>query len=479
MPAVHASSNRPVIACAGLLAALVACGRAPTPAPVATPASVHAEPPRADTKAIASACRDWSKLDVQALPPLPAGPHVAMFEQVWRTILDKHYDVTLGCKDWPALRESYGKQVAVAKDEAEAYRLTNALLAELGQSHLGVIAPRGAAAAEPGQERPRGPGRVPVTVVVVGEHVAVRTADWQGGKVKIPAGAVLVAIDDQKIATLRGTLAAAFPRPVERDFHLMRALEAALSCASGQSHELTWSATPAGATKTTRARCHVPKPRTVSFGNLKDIPVEVSAKMVPGTKIGVIAFNVWLMPLVDDIRQGLVELRAQGMQGLVFDLRGNPGGIGPMVIPVGRLIFDRAADLGVMRLREAEQRFHLEAGEDPFLGPVAILVDQGTASTSEIFAQALVDLGRARVVGATGSQGAALPSLIEGLPSGALLQYVVADYVSPSGRAVEGAGVVPDPQIELTLQALAQGRDPVLDAAVALLTSNPVTAPSK
>lgn len=478
MHAVRLRSIRPALACAGLLVAMTGCRRAPTTPPPATeptPAAVAAP-----ATAAKPSCRDWSTLDLATLEPLPPGPHVEMFDQVWRTILSKHYDVTLGCKDWPALRTSYGAKVAAAKDETEAYRLTNALLGELGQSHLGVIPPRGAAAAEPGQARPRGPGRIPVALALVGDTVAVRSPSWQGGKTKIPAGAVVVAIDDKPLDAMRTGIAEAFTREVERDFHLLRSLDAALSCAAGESHTLTWSTKVGGPTKTTKARCHVPKPRTISFGNLQDIPVEVEAHMVPGTKVGVIAFNVWLLPLVDDIRKGLAELRAQGMQALVFDLRGNPGGVGPMVIPVGRLVFDRAADLGVMHMRGAEQRFHLEAGEDPFLGPVAILVDAGTASTSEIFAQSLLDLGRAKVVGTSASQGAALPSLIERLPSGALLQYVVADYVSPSGREVEGAGVSPDPRVELTLEALAAGRDPVLDAAVALLTSAPSTStPSK
>jgi carboxyl-terminal processing protease len=140
-----------------------------------------------------------------------------------------------------------------------------------------------------------------------------------------------------------------------------------------------------------------------------------------------------------------------------------------MVVPLGRLLLSQAADLGAMHMREGKQTFNVAAGTDPFTGPLVILVDEGTASTSEIFAQALQDLGRATVFGAVPSQGAALPSVIEELPGGGMLQYVVADYQSPKGQVVEGKGVTPDTVVPETRQDFAKGRDPVLDAAVAAL----------
>ena len=89
----------------------------------------------------------------------------------------------------------------------------------------------------------------------------------------------------------------------------------------------------------------------------------------------------------------------------------------------------------------------------------------------EIFGQALQDLGRVRVFGAVPSQGAALPSVIEELPGGGMLQFVVADYESPGGTIVEGKGVQPDTVVPETREDFAKGRDPVLEAAVAALQS--------
>jgi carboxyl-terminal processing protease len=103
---------------------------------------------------------------------------------------------------------------------------------------------------------------------------------------------------------------------------------------------------------------------------------------------------------------------------------------------------------------------------EPFRGPVAILVDGDSASTSEIFAGGLKDVKRARVFG-TKTAGAALPSVIERLPNGDGFQYAIANYISQGGKPLEGIGVIPDEEIRQTRRQLLDGKDAVLDAAVA------------
>ncbi len=463
---------------ATLATAILLAACRPQAAPSTTPTDganakgPDATAPTGDRTAAAEKCRDWSTLDRKTLPALPPSAHAALLDRVWTIVLEKHYDPTLGCLDWPALRVRYGEQVAAAKTDAEAYAAINAMIAELGQSHLGLIPPQRAIAAESGEARPHGKGRVPIDLVVLGDELVIRSATWRDGKSKLPAGATIVKIDDHDVTALLREGTTTWPRKVERDFHVLRAADAWLSCNPGEKHKVTFAKGPKHAVATVNAACHVPEQRTLSFGNLQDVPVDVRWAMIPGTEVGVVSFNVWLLPLAAEIEKAVAELRGKGMQHLVIDLRGNPGGVGMMVVPVARLLLDRDADLGVMHMREAEQRFAVKRGPDPFLGKVAILVDEGTASTSEIFAQALHDLGRAIVVGPSASQGAALPSLIERLDGGAVLQYVVADYQSPGGTAVEGKGVVPDVLVELTREDFRNGRDAVLDAAVAALTKN-------
>jgi len=121
--------------------------------------------------------------------------------------------------------------------------------------------------------------------------------------------------------------------------------------------------------------------------------------------------------------------------------------------------------LGSMYTRETTLRFVVNPRANIYAGPLGVLVDAASASTSEVLAEGLKDLGRARVFG-TKTAGAALPSLFEKLPNGDGFQFAIANYVSEGGKTLEGVGVIPDMEVELTREALLAGRDPVLDAAM-------------
>src|SRR4029077_16540885 len=120
--------------------------------------------------------------------------------------------------------------------------------------------------------------------------------------------------------------------------------------------------------------------------------------------------------------------------------------------------------LGMMYTRQTPLKFVVNPRLPTFHGRVAILVDGSSASTSEIFAGGMQDLKRARVFG-TRTAGAALPSFIEKLPNGDGFQYATADYVSESGKRLEGAGVIPDVLVPPTRKSLLEGKDATLDAA--------------
>ena len=122
--------------------------------------------------------------------------------------------------------------------------------------------------------------------------------------------------------------------------------------------------------------------------------------------------------------------------------------------------------LGTLYLRDNNLKFVINPRPDAFRGPLAVLVDGCSGSTSEIFAGGLKDLKRARIFG-TRTAGAALPSVFEKLPNGDGFQYAIANYISQGGQPLEGIGVIPDEQVPLTRHQLLEGQDPVLDAATA------------
>jgi carboxyl-terminal processing protease len=131
----------------------------------------------------------------------------------------------------------------------------------------------------------------------------------------------------------------------------------------------------------------------------------------------------------------------------------------------GALVNEKDKFLGTMITRNAKLKFVLNPRIPSFNGPVAVLVDALSASTSEIFAGGLKDIGRVRVFGSR-TVGAALPAMIESLPNGDAFMHPMANYISFSGKALEASGVIPDEETPLTREALLNGRDPALDAAI-------------
>jgi carboxyl-terminal processing protease len=114
--------------------------------------------------------------------------------------------------------------------------------------------------------------------------------------------------------------------------------------------------------------------------------------------------------------------------------------------------------------RDMKVNFEINPRLEAYGGRLAILVNGQSASTTEILAQGLQDLRRARIFG-TRTAGAALPSDIIQLPDGDRFQYPEANYFSVKGRVLEGNGVRPDVIVKPTVKALLAGRDLPLEAA--------------
>lgn len=136
-----------------------------------------------------------------------------------------------------------------------------------------------------------------------------------------------------------------------------------------------------------------------------------------------------------------------------------------MAAGVAGMLCNQQTSLGTMKMRSGHLNLAVFPQSNPYTGIVVVLIDAHTGSTAEIFTAGLQELGRAIVVGER-SAGAALPSLFERLPTGALFQYAIADFQTPKGVLIEGRGVIPDIEVRLTRRALLEGRDPQLEAAL-------------
>lgn len=202
----------------------------------------------------------------------------------------------------------------------------------------------------------------------------------------------------------------------------------------------------------------------VRFGNLPATLLRFESRML-ADGAGYIHFNEFLEPASIMPKFETAMKNFHDAPGVILDLRGNPGGIGIMAMGIAGFFIDKPGQkLGEMRMRDTTLSFVISPRPETYAGPLAVLVDQGSASTSEILAGGLQDLGRARIFGVR-TMGAALPSDIIRLPNGDGFQYAQASYTSVGGKVLEGAGVTPDVVVEQTSEATEAGRDLTLEAA--------------
>lgn len=184
-----------------------------------------------------------------------------------------------------------------------------------------------------------------------------------------------------------------------------------------------------------------------TFGNLPPQHVTFESRTLP-SGAGYIRFNEFLDPAVVMPKFEAAVKSFMKAPGIVLDLRGNPGGIGIMAMGIAGFFVDKPGqELGTMKMRDTTLKFVIFPRPQTYAGPLAVLVDGGSASTTEILAGGLQDLKRARIFG-TRTAGAALPSDIIRLPNGDGFQYAQASYTSISGRVLEGNGVIPDEIVE-------------------------------
>jgi carboxyl-terminal processing protease len=216
----------------------------------------------------------------------------------------------------------------------------------------------------------------------------------------------------------------------------------------------------------------------VRFGNLPPLIAQLQHDRIRVSKgcVGLIRLNVWVVPLGPVFDRAIDAVR--DCRGIIIDLRGNPGGVAGMVMGTAGHFLNDTLPLGYMRSRSNPQlRFKANPRRvrsdgtpvEPYAGPLAILTDEMSASTSEFFAAGLQGVGRARVFGGN-SAGQALPALLVRLPNGDVLMHVMADFTGPHGLRIEGRGVQPDFPVPDTRQDLLAQRDAPLRAALDWIT---------
>lgn len=416
----------------------------------------------------------------------PGSPSVTAYEtfdMVWSTVDERHFDPDHHGVDWDAIRREYRPRVEDTRSEDEVRRLLMAMLDELGQTHFVIIPKEAADAANAEAASMNGDPAAATAASEDAEPMGGSTGmtlDWQDD------AAIVVAVRPESPAAAAGV------RPGWRldrmdDFEPTTDLAGVRSAAaeSGAPFAVTRSMMMLNARATgevgdagtftfidgddrtiDRTLVFEPEPgERVGFGLLPPTPVRFESRLLSNDElvdwgvqpkadgsmptIAVAAFNIWMFPILQPLARAVDEHR--DVDGFVLDLRGNPGGVGGLAMGAAGHFMAEEASLGDLVSRDTTMHFAVNPQRvtpdgrlvAPFAGPVAILMDTGSASTSEVFAAGMQQLGRATVVGRP-SAGAALPAHLTTLPNGDTFMFAIADFIGPAGNSIEGTGVIPD-----------------------------------
>lgn len=209
-----------------------------------------------------------------------------------------------------------------------------------------------------------------------------------------------------------------------------------------------------------------------------DVEIQRAGIIVPTVDSRILEGNIAYVELFTfgadtgkDLREVLDELMSQNPKGLILDLRNNGGGyldtaieVVSEFIPEGIVMFEEYGD---GRKVEYEARKGGLATDIPLV----ILINEGSASASEIVAGAIQDTGRGLLVGNTSFGKGSVQSYSPLENNQGAVRITIARWLTPSGRQIHGEGLEPDYMVEFTPEDMTAGIDPQLEKAVELLTA--------
>ena len=401
--------------------------------------------------------------DRYALTPGERQLNVNSFEYVWKTVRDKYWDPKMGGLNWQAVHDELLPKVEKASYNDKARDVMTNMLERLKQTHFGIFPADVYKEMDSPGSRDGNPGidvrvidsKAVVTSVDPGSPAAVRG---------VKPGWLITRVEGKDVLPGIRKIQEGFGKSTLLDVMLSRSVTARLygKVSKAVTVDLMDEKDQSVGLELERAK---PRGTMATLGYLPPMYFWAEGHKIQ-PDIGYVRFNLFFEPemLVKTVED---MVKACGdCAGFVIDLRGNPGGIGGLAMGVAGWFIDKPDQvLGTMYMRDNTLKFAVSPRPDAFRGPLAILVDGCSGSTSEIFAGGLKDLKRARIFG-TRTAGAALPSVFEKLPNQDGFQYAVANYISQGGKALEGTGVIPDEEVRLTRKQLVDGQDAPLDAAV-------------
>uniref|UniRef100_A0A6S8GX33 C-terminal processing peptidase n=1 Tax=Dunaliella tertiolecta TaxID=3047 RepID=A0A6S8GX33_DUNTE len=361
-----------------------------------------------------------------------------LFLDTWRAVDRAYVDKTFNGQSWFKLREQFLKKEPMNSRE-ETYAAIRKLLATLDDPFTRFLEPSRLDALRKGT---RG------AVVGVGVEVTYDESQGQNGelvvltpvpggpadKAGIRAGDFIVSVNGKSTKGLSLYEASDLLTGPEGS-------QAELQVRSSDSPEIkTYNISRLRVTlnPVTYAACSAVSPSVGGISNGSNSQGDNDGKL------GYMRVTTFSSKTVGAFQDALQDLRSKGAgERLVLDLRNNGGGLFPAGVELGRLLLNQEDIVFIADSQGVRDIFSAEGRAMEARAPLAVLVNKGTASASEVLAGALKDAGRASIVASENSFGKGLIQTIVNLPDGSGLAITVAKYQTPSGTDINKVGIAP------------------------------------
>ncbi|MBO4261152.1 MAG: PDZ domain-containing protein [Clostridia bacterium] len=206
--------------------------------------------------------------------------------------------------------------------------------------------------------------------------------------------------------------------------------------------------------------------------------VFASVKEYNGTKIGVIEITQFIYPTPNEIREAVNYCMSENCTGIIFDMRGNPGGLLDSVCGSLDVLLPEGPVIRITTKGSTEEQ--IQTSDAAYITdlPFVILADQHTASAGELFTACIRDFERAKIIGVT-TYGKGCGQTPYALIDGGYVKFTTFYYAPPVSDNYDGIGVIPDIEVQLpeeyrnvNLALVPEDRDTQMIAALDFLTQN-------
>jgi carboxyl-terminal processing protease len=206
---------------------------------------------------------------------------------------------------------------------------------------------------------------------------------------------------------------------------------------------------------------------------IRDIIDVPNIKVKEKDGVGIISLAQFQVETASELDLEIMKLKEKGINDIILDLRNNPGGYLQSAVDVVELFTPKGSIAVIEKGKESDMKKELKTKKNPKYENIklTVLVNQGSASASEIVAGALRDLKDVKLVGQQ-TFGKGLVQSTKAFADGSVLKYTIAEWFTPSGLAINKEGIKPDFEIKLTPEDIQADKDPQLDKAIEIVKSN-------